>query len=80
MEVHDEREGPPSARSRDAAMTCERCDQERRPVTGAKLAEDGGRAAIVLEVPMDECPSCGARWLTCEVAQRLDEMLAARYG
>lgn len=57
-------------------MTCERCDQgERRPVTRAKLAEDGGRVAIVLEVPMDECPSCGARWLTWEVAQRLDVLL-----
>lgn len=65
-------------------MTCERCGQgEHRPVTRAKLAEDGGRVAIVLEVPMDECPSCGARWLTWEVAQRLDvlldEMLAGEF-
>ena len=31
--------------------------------------------AVVLDVPMDECPDCGDRLMTWEVARRLDEML-----
>ncbi len=57
-------------------MRCERCDQaDRRPVKRAKLAERDGRVAVVLEVPMQECPACGERWLDWEVACRLDVML-----
>jgi hypothetical protein len=26
---------------------------------------------------MEECPACGERWLSWDVAQRLDEMLTA---
>ena len=59
-------------------MRCERCDQgDRRPVKRAKLAERDGRVAVVLEVPMEECPACGERWLDWEVAGRLDVMLNA---
>ncbi len=59
-------------------MRCERCDQaDRRPVKRAKLAERDGRVAVVLEVPMQECPACGERWLDWEVARRLDVMLNA---
>lgn len=57
-------------------MRCERCDQgDRRPVQRAKLAERDRRVAVVLDVPMEECPACGDRWLRWDVAGRLDEML-----
>ena len=59
-------------------MRCERCDQgERVPVTRAKIAERAGRVAVVLGVPMQECPACGDRWLAWDVAARLDAMLTA---
>lgn len=59
-------------------MACERCDQgERIPVRRAKVAERAGKVALVLEVPMEECPSCGDRWLSWETAKRLDELLTA---
>ncbi len=55
-------------------MRCTTCDQaERVAVRRAKLAERDGRVAVVLDVPMEECPSCGVRWLTIDVAKRLDE-------
>lgn len=56
-------------------MRCEHCDQgDRVPVRRAKLAERDHRVAVVLDVPMEECPSCGDRWLRWDVAARLDEM------
>ena len=59
-------------------MRCEQCDQgDRRPVKRAKLAERDGKVAVVLEVPMEECPACGERWLSWDVARRLDELLTA---
>ncbi|MBW3615459.1 MAG: YgiT-type zinc finger protein [Actinobacteria bacterium] len=57
-------------------MRCTTCDQvERLPVRRAKLAERDGRVAVVLDVPMEECPACGTRWLTMEVAKQLDTAL-----
>lgn len=57
-------------------MVCERCEQgERVAVRRAKVAEQDGKVAVVLEVPMEECPACGDRWLAWEVARRLDELL-----
>jgi len=57
-------------------MACERCNQgERLPVKRAKLAERDGKVAVVLDVPMEECPACGDRWLAWDVARRLDELL-----
>lgn len=59
-------------------MVCERCEQgERVAVRRAKVAERDGKVAVVLEVPMEECPACGDRWLAWEVAGRLDELLNA---
>lgn len=59
-------------------MSCERCAQgERVPVRRAKVAEQDGKVAVVLEVPMEECPACGDRWLAWETARRLDELLTA---
>lgn len=57
-------------------MACERCNQgERLPVKRAKLAERDGKVAVVLDIPMEECPACGDRWLAWDVAKRLDELL-----
>lgn len=55
---------------------CEHCDQAQRiAVRRAKLGEREGKVAVVLGVPMEECPACGERWLAWDVAGRLDEML-----
>src|SRR5918998_1224621 len=52
-------------------MRCERCDQgERVAVLRAKMAERSGRVAVVLGVPMEECPACAERYLAWEVADR----------
>jgi hypothetical protein len=60
----------------ETLMRCERCDQaDRRPVRRAKLAERDGKVAVVLDVPMEECPACRDRWLAWDVARRLDELL-----
>lgn len=57
-------------------MRCERCDQgERVAVVRAKMAERSGRVAVVLGVPMEECPACTERYMSWEVAAKLDEML-----
>lgn len=57
-------------------MRCPTCDQaDRVPVRRAKLAERDGHVAIVTGVPMEECPSCGQRWLDMDVAETLDTML-----
>ena len=54
-------------------MRCERCDNgEREPARRARLAERDGRTAVVLDVPVEVCPSCGQIWLTMDVAKRLD--------
>jgi len=59
-------------------MRCELCDQgDRVPVRRAKLAERAGRVAVVLDVPMEECPACGDRWLGFDTARRLDQILTA---
>lgn len=56
-------------------MSCERCGQQDRvSARRAKVTEREGRVALVLEVPMKECPSCGDRWLSWETAGRLDEL------
>lgn len=56
-------------------MRCEHCNNgDRRPAHRARLAEKDGRTAVVLDVPVQECPSCGEVWLTMEVAVRLDAL------
>ena len=57
-------------------MTCERCSQDQRvAVRRAKVGERDGKVAVVIGVPMEECPACGERWLAFDTARRLDEML-----
>jgi len=59
-------------------MSCERCGQgDRVSVRRAKVTEQNGKVALVLEVPMEECPSYGDRWLSWEAAGRLDEMFTS---
>jgi YgiT-type zinc finger domain-containing protein len=59
-------------------MRCERCDQGARvSVVRAKMAERSGRVAIVLGVPMEECPACAERYLAWEVAAQLDSLFDA---
>jgi YgiT-type zinc finger domain-containing protein len=57
-------------------MRCDTCDQaHRRHVHRAELAERDGRVAVVLDVPMEECPSCETLWLSMETAKQLDTAL-----
>lgn len=57
-------------------MTCERCSQDQRvAVRRAKIGERDGKVAVVIGVPMEECPACGERWLAFDTGRRLDEML-----
>ena len=56
----------------EALMRCSSCNSGIRvDVRRAKLTERDGHAAVVLGVPMQECPMCGTRYLTDEVAERL---------
>lgn len=56
-------------------MHCEHCDSgERQPARRARLAEREGRTAVVLEVPVEVCPSCDQVWMTLDVAVRLDAL------
>lgn len=60
----------------ETVMHCEICEQaEPVAVRRAKMAERAGRVAVVIGVPMEECPACGERWLSLEVAEMLDGML-----
>ncbi len=62
-------------------MHCEHCDQaDRHPVRRAKLAERDHKVAVVLDVPMEECPSCGERWLRWEVAGRPDGLFSEMHA
>ena len=54
-------------------MRCDTCDNgERRPAIRARVAEKNGATAVVLGVPVEECPSCGQVWLTMPIAIQLD--------
>lgn len=56
-------------------MRCEYCDNgERRPARRARLAEKDGRTAVVLDVPVEVCPSCDEVWMSLDVAVRLDAL------
>lgn len=62
-------------------MRCETCDNgERRPALRARVAERRGGTAVVLGVPVEECPSCGQIWLTMDTAVQLDAMFNRLLG
>ncbi|MDZ7676925.1 MAG: YgiT-type zinc finger protein [Acidimicrobiales bacterium] len=57
-------------------MRCETCDQaDRVAVHRAKMVERDGRVAVVTGVPMEECPACGERWMSLDIAETLDGIL-----
>lgn len=57
-------------------MCCEVCDTgDRRPTRRPYVEQREGRVAVVTDVPVEECPSCGEVWFAEEVALRLDEIL-----
>lgn len=56
-------------------MPCERCMQaDGVSVQASKVIERRSKVALVLDVPMRECPACGNRWISWEIARRLDEL------
>lgn len=56
-------------------MRCDMCDNgERQTGLRTRVAERDGRTAVVLGVPVEECPSCGEVWFSMETAIRLDEI------
>lgn len=62
-------------------MRCDACDNgERVPATRSRVAERDGCTALVLGVPVEECPACGQIWLTSEVAGRLDVLFDQLLG
>ena len=62
-------------------MRCEHCNNgECRPVRRAQIAERDGRPAVVLDVPVEICDSCGEVWLSMDVAKHLDELFNRLLG
>ena len=56
-------------------MRCDVCDNgERVSATRSRVAEHDGCTAVVLGVPVEECPACGQVWMTMDVAKRLDAL------
>ncbi len=56
-------------------MRCDACDNgEIRPARKPKVLQRDSRVAVVTDVPVEECPSCGMTWLDGPVARRLDAM------
>ncbi|SNQ46684.1 conserved hypothetical protein [Frankia canadensis] len=56
-------------------MRCDECGNgEIRPGLKPKVVQRDGRVAVVTDIPVDECPSCGRTWLDGHVARRVDEL------
>lgn len=56
-------------------MRCDACGNgEVRAGRKPKVVQRDGRVAVVTDVPVEECPSCGMTWLEGPVARRLDEL------
>ncbi len=59
----------------EAVARCDVCGNgEIRPGRKPKVARRGGRVAVVTDIPVEECPSCGMTWLDGPVARRLDDL------
>ena len=57
-------------------MRCQTCDNgDRRATRRPYVQQKGDRVAVVTEVPVEECESCGEVWFAEDVALRLDELL-----
>lgn len=58
-------------------MRCTACDNGvPAPARRARLVERGGHTALILDVPVYECPSCADVTMDLDVATRLDEIAA----
>jgi YgiT-type zinc finger domain-containing protein len=56
-------------------MRCDACgDDEIRPGRKPKVVQRDGWVAVVTDIPVEECPSCGVTWLDGPVARRLDDL------
>lgn len=56
-------------------MRCDACGNgEIRPGRKPKVVQRDDRVAVVTDVPVEECPSCGMTWLDGPVARRLDDL------
>jgi YgiT-type zinc finger domain-containing protein len=62
----------------ETAMTrCPACDSgERQPALRPQVAQRDGRVAVVTDVPVEVCASCGETWIPEAVALILDGLLA----
>ncbi len=53
-------------------MSCVMCDGTMGPATRPKALERDGRLAVVRDVPVLVCESCGEVYLDASVARQLD--------
>ncbi len=55
-----------------------RCDQcangHLRPAHRSQVEDKGPHHAVIFDVPVLECESCGEIWIEMDVAKRLDQM------
>ncbi len=61
-------------------MSCENCRDTRRPTRRPQVAQRDHRVAVVTDVPVTECESCGDVWLDEDVALAVDAMLREMLG
>jgi YgiT-type zinc finger domain-containing protein len=55
-------------------MDCVMCDGTTTATTRPKAVERDGKVAVIRDVPVEVCDSCGEVYLDGEVAKRLDEL------
>jgi YgiT-type zinc finger domain-containing protein len=53
-------------------MDCVMCEGTRAAATRPKAVERDGKVAVIRDVPVEVCDSCGEVYLDMEVAKRLD--------
>lgn len=59
-------------------MRCSNCHNgDLREERRHKSAEKDGRVAVVTDIPVTLCPSCGMVWYAEDIAVALDAMLSA---
>ncbi|WP_198152884.1 YgiT-type zinc finger protein [Pseudofrankia sp. DC12] len=56
-------------------MRCDSCGNgEIRLGRKPKVVQRSGRVAVVTDIPVEECASCGMSWLDGPVARRVDDL------
>lgn len=55
-------------------MDCAMCDGTTVATTRPKAVERDGRVAVIRDVPVEVCESCGEVYLDTAVARRLDQL------